>query len=86
MNPLKGTAPLKNHGVREQIIAFLARHGASKASDISTAVGTSKGTVQYHLKALESASVVRANIPPENRARSTPYYALGLVRIPENGP
>jgi predicted ArsR family transcriptional regulator len=55
---------------------YLASNGASRVSDISSAVGSSKDNVRYHLAALEAASLVRSNISPGTRTGFTPFYAL----------
>ncbi len=70
---------MTNHSLRDRILAYLEQHGPRRTYDISAAVRASKGATQYHLTALESASLVQSNIPPENRARSTPFYALVSV-------
>ncbi|XAS66872.1 ArsR family transcriptional regulator [Micrococcaceae bacterium Sec5.7] len=67
---------MTNHPLRDRIMAYLEGHGPRRTSDISAALRASKGATQYHLSALESASLVRSNIPPESRARSTPFYTL----------
>ena len=66
--------------IKSQIIDYLATHGASKVSDISTAISCSRDCVRYHLAALETASVVRSDISPEARGRFTPFYALAPQR------
>jgi predicted ArsR family transcriptional regulator len=70
-------AGLRN--VRSRIIGYLASNGASKVSDISSAVGSSRDNVRYHLSALEAASLVRSNISPGTRTGCTPFYALAPV-------
>jgi predicted ArsR family transcriptional regulator len=65
--------------VRSRIIGYLASNGASKVSDISSAVGSSRDNVRYHLAALEAASLVRSNISPGTRTGCTPFYALAPV-------
>ncbi len=65
--------------VRSRIIGYLASNGASKVSDISSAVGSSRDNVRYHLTALEAASLVRSNISPGTRTGCTPFYALAPV-------
>ncbi|MBO1269126.1 winged helix-turn-helix domain-containing protein [Arthrobacter cavernae] len=72
--------PLRHHPLRERIVAYLEANGARRTADISAAVGVPRATTQYHLAALESASVIRSDVPPDMRARSTPFYAL--VRLP----
>ena len=67
------------HTVRSLIMEYLASNGASRVSDISSAVGSSKDTVRYHLAALEAASLVRSNISPGTRTGFTPFYALTQV-------
>jgi DNA-binding transcriptional ArsR family regulator len=62
--------------VRSRIMEHLARYGASKVSDISSAINSSRENVRYHLAALEAASLVRSNISPGTRAGCTPFYAL----------
>ena len=65
--------------VRSRIFGYLASNGASKVSDISSAVGSSRDNVRYHLAALEAASLVRSNISPGTRTGCTPFYALAAV-------
>ena len=65
--------------VRSRILGYLAGNGASKVSDISSAVGSSRDNVRYHLAALEAASLVRSNISPGTRTGCTPFYALAAV-------
>lgn len=62
--------------IRSQIIDYLASHGASKVADISHGIASSRGSVRYHLAALESASIVRSNISRGARCRFTPFYGL----------
>jgi DNA-binding transcriptional ArsR family regulator len=69
-------ARLRPHAIRAKIIDHLANNGASRLSDISGAVGYPRGNIQYHMLALEAASIVRSNIPVSERARFTPYYSL----------
>lgn len=66
----------RRHDVRSRIIEHLARNGASKVSDISSTINSSKENVRYHLAALEAASLVRSNISPGTRGGCTPFYAL----------
>ena len=73
---------LRRSQVRSRIVEYLARHGASKVSDISSALGSSRDTVRYHLAALEGASMVRSNISPGMRASCTPFYSLTAVGAP----
>lgn len=72
----EGLIELRPNLVRAQIMVHLATLGASRVSDISDAVGSSRASVQYHLVRLEDASIVRSNIPAAERARCTPYYYL----------
>ncbi len=67
--------------VRSRIIEYLASNGASKVSEISSAVLSSRDNVRYHLAALEAASLVRSNISPGTRAGCTPFYALTPVTV-----
>ena len=62
--------------VRSRIIEYLASNGASKVSEISSAVCSSRDNVRYHLAALETAALVRSNISPGTRTGCTPFYAL----------
>jgi predicted ArsR family transcriptional regulator len=62
--------------LKSQIVDYLATHGASKVSDISQGVGSSRDCIRYHLAALENASIVRSDISPGTRGRFTPFYAL----------
>jgi len=62
--------------VRSRIIEYLASNGASKVSDIGSAINSSRENVRYHLAALEAASLVRSNISPGTRTGCTPFYAL----------
>lgn len=75
---LSGSAKARRRSsvVRELILAHLQRQGASRISEISSAVGSSRSNVQQHLKFLEQASLIRADIPAGERARCTPYYSL----------
>jgi predicted ArsR family transcriptional regulator len=66
----------RRRDVRSRIIEYLASNGASKVSDISSAVVSSRDNVRYHLAALEAASLVRSNISPGTRTGFTPFYAL----------
>lgn len=81
-----GRAPLRagNRGaqqntIRSLIMEYLASNGASRVSDISSAVRSSKDNVRYHLAALEAASLVRSNLSPGTRTGFTPFYALTQV-------
>ena len=73
---------LRRGQVRSRIVEYLAENGASKVSDISSALGSSKDTVRYHLTALEGASIVRSDISPGMRASFTPFYFLTGVGAP----
>ena len=66
----------RRNQTRSRIVDYLADNGASKVSDISSALGSSRDTVRYHLTALEAASMVRSNISPGMRASCTPFYYL----------
>ncbi|WP_211877043.1 winged helix-turn-helix domain-containing protein [Pseudarthrobacter albicanus] len=70
--------------IRSQIVEYLASNGASKVADISNGIASSRGSVRYHLAALETASIVRSNISPGARCRFTPFYALAPEK-PESG-
>lgn len=78
----------RRRDVRSRIIEYLASNGASKVSDISSAVCSSRDNVRYHLAALEAASLVRSNISPGTRTGCTPFYALISVtaRPPQRVP
>jgi predicted ArsR family transcriptional regulator len=65
--------------VRSRIIGYLASNGASKVSDISSAIGSSRDNVRYHLAVLEADSLVHSNISPGTRTGCTPFYALARV-------
>ena len=65
--------------VRSKIIGYLASNGASKVSEISSAVGSSKDNVRYHLAALEAVSLVHSNMSPGTRTGCTPFYVLTPV-------
>jgi predicted ArsR family transcriptional regulator len=73
---LERTKRARSAPIRSQIIDYLVRHGASKVADISDGIASSRGSVRYHLAALESASIVRSNISPGARGRFTPFYGL----------
>ncbi|SDM12856.1 winged helix-turn-helix domain-containing protein [Arthrobacter sp. ok362] len=66
--------------IRSKIIDYLVSHGASKVADISDGIASSRGSVRYHLAALESASIVRSNISPGARGRFTPFYGIAPER------
>lgn len=70
---------LRRNQIRSRIVEYLTDNGASKVSDISSALGASRDTVRYHLTALEGASIVRSNISPGMRASFTPFYSLTTV-------
>lgn len=71
-----GKQPGRHERIRNEIIEYLARNGASKLADISNEVTACRDTVRTHLTALERAAIVRSNIPPGTRARTTPFYSL----------
>jgi predicted ArsR family transcriptional regulator len=73
---IERTERAKSAPIRAQIISYLASHGASKVADISDGIASSRGSVRYHLAALESAAIVRSNISPGARGRFTPFYGL----------
>jgi DNA-binding transcriptional ArsR family regulator len=73
---------LRRNRIRSGIVQYLSENGASKVSDISTALGASRDTVRYHLAALEGASMVRSNISPGMRASCTPFYSLTAAGAP----
>jgi predicted transcriptional regulator len=75
---------LRRNPIRSRIVEYLADNGASKVSDISSALGASRDTVRYHLTALEGASIVRSDISPGMRASFTPFYFLTGVGAPPN--
>ena len=78
--PLRaGNRGARHNTIRSLIMEYLANNGASRVSDISSAVGSSKDNVRYHLAALEAASLVRSNISPGTRTGFTPFYALTQV-------
>lgn len=66
----------RRRDVRSRIIEHLASNGASKVSDISTAVSSSRENVRYHLAALEAAALVRSDMSAGTRTGCTPFYAL----------
>lgn len=66
----------RHQQIRTQIVEYLARNGASKLSEITNEVPACRDTIRSHLTALENAAVVRSNIPPGTRARTTPFYSL----------
>ena len=68
-----------SHPVQHKIVAYLERHGASRVATISSGLGISRDSAQYHLKKLEVVTVVRSNIPLSARARRTPYYSLNTA-------
>jgi predicted ArsR family transcriptional regulator len=76
---IHGSSRSSSNRIRSQIVEFLAHNGASRVSDIKSALGASKDIVRYHLTALETASIVRSNISPGTRARFTPFYSLTRV-------
>jgi predicted ArsR family transcriptional regulator len=69
----------RSNQIRDRIVEYLAHNGASKVSELSIALGTTRDIVRYHLTALEAVSVVRSDIPPRTRARFTPFYSLTPV-------
>lgn len=73
---IERTESARSTPIRSQIIDYLASNGASKVADISDGIASSRGSVRYHLAALESASIVRSNMSPGARSRFTPFYAL----------
>jgi predicted ArsR family transcriptional regulator len=73
---IKRTESARSAPIRAQIIDYLASNGASKVADISDGIASSRGSVRYHLAALEGASIVRSDISPGARGRFTPFYAL----------
>ena len=72
----KRTERARSAPIRSQIIDYLASHGASKVADISNGIASSRGSVRYHLAALERAAIVRSNMSPGARGRFTPFYGL----------
>jgi len=74
---IQGAAPRKElfntdapHGLRADVLeAIRSRHGISQ-SDLSLALGANKQTVNYHVKALERAGIIRV----EKRGRDTFLY------------
>ena len=81
---------VRSNQIRYRIVEYLAHNGASKVSELSSALGATRDIVRYHLTALEAAAVVRSDIPPKSRARFTPFYSLApvdarRVRILPNG-
>lgn len=74
-------ATKRSRPIRSLIIDYLATNGASKVSDISQGIDSSRDCVRYHLAALETASIVRSNISPGTRSRFTPFYALAPERL-----
>ena len=76
MHRIERTERARSAPIRSQIIDYLASNGASKVADISDGIASSRGSVRYHLAALEGASIVRSNISPGARGRFTPFYGL----------
>jgi predicted ArsR family transcriptional regulator len=70
---------VRSNQIRSRIVEHLAHNGASRVSELSSALGATRDIVRYHLAALEAASVVRSDISPGTRARFTPFYSLTPV-------
>ena len=71
-------APTRTRHTRlhAQIISYLARHGASRLSDILTEVEVCRATLFVHLAILEDAEIIQCDRPKGARRRSTPFYSL----------
>jgi predicted ArsR family transcriptional regulator len=59
-----------------QIISYLARHGASRLSDILREVDVCRATLFVHLAILEEEEIIQCDRPKDARRRSTPFYSL----------
>lgn len=72
------SAPARTRHTRlhAQIISYLARHGASRLSDILTEVEVCRATLFVHLAILEEAEIIQCDRPKGARRRSTPFYSL----------
>lgn len=85
INPAK-TIHNRTQLTRAQILAYLARNGASKVSDITDGVTACKDTVKARLAELEDEGSIRANVPAEIRGRTTPYYSLTAAGVAPEAP
>ncbi|WP_120521945.1 hypothetical protein [Arthrobacter celericrescens] len=74
-----GSAPItktRHTKLHAQIISYLARHGASRLSDILTEVDVCRATLIVHLAILEDEEIIQCDRPKGARRRATPFYSL----------
>ncbi|WP_115790504.1 hypothetical protein [Arthrobacter silvisoli] len=70
------TGKTRHTRLHAQIISYLARHGASRLSDILTEVDVCRATLFVHLALLEEEEIIQCDRPKGARRRSTPFYSL----------
>lgn len=67
--------------VRVAILAYLADHPKSTATDIANGIGARRVTVYSHLLDLENAGAVSADIDPQTRTGKLVHFSLNAKKV-----
>lgn len=66
---------------REAIVRHLALHGPAPTVTLQDVAGTGRAATVRHLRTLEAAGLVRADIPAEHRSGHTPTWHLNRAEL-----